>query len=261
MIPEKITSAGPDRVQERDRGVGAEDLLADQLEDVGERLQQPDRADAVRPVAVLEAADQLALDHGQHRDDHEDDQEDHDRLDDHDPGRLGEVDVGERDHARHLLGVASGCRCPRASRSRRLGAVERVRVVGRPCPRSGTRRRGASARAARPAPGRWSVRPHRDLVAVGEPEPLGVGGRELDPLLGARKLQRGVALGDLAGPEVAVGPEPQRRRRRVGRTRRERRAGAGRRGAVADVAASEPASSAACALLPADPACRRSPRA
>jgi len=60
-------------------GIGvrrAEGLLGDQLADVGERLQDAEGADPVGPVAVLEAADQLALEDGQQRQDAEDDGED-----------------------------------------------------------------------------------------------------------------------------------------------------------------------------------------
>src|SRR3954447_23379376 len=47
---------------------------------------------------MLEAPDQLALDHRQHRQDAEDDREDDDRLDDHDPGRFDELGVAEGEH-------------------------------------------------------------------------------------------------------------------------------------------------------------------
>src|SRR5262249_17036613 len=49
-------------------------------------------------IPVLEASDQLPLGDRQERNDHEDAQEDDDRLDHHHPGRLDVVDVGERDH-------------------------------------------------------------------------------------------------------------------------------------------------------------------
>src|SRR4249919_1638498 len=47
---------------------------------------------------MLEAADQLALDHRHNGHDPEDHGEDHQRLDDHDPGRFDELRVGQRDH-------------------------------------------------------------------------------------------------------------------------------------------------------------------
>ena len=76
----------------------AELLLGQQLEDVGERLQRAVGADAVGPVAALEAPEQLAL--GEQHDRHQlqADREDHDRLDDLDPPGL-EVADG-RDHRR-----------------------------------------------------------------------------------------------------------------------------------------------------------------
>ena len=49
--------------------LGAELLLEQQLPDVGHRLQRAVRADAVRAVAVLEAAEHLAL--GEQHDRHE----------------------------------------------------------------------------------------------------------------------------------------------------------------------------------------------
>ena len=57
---------------------GPELLLAQQLDDVGQRLQQPERADAVGAVAALEAAEQLALDEQHERHQLQPDGEDHD---------------------------------------------------------------------------------------------------------------------------------------------------------------------------------------
>ena len=101
-----------DREEQRHRGVWAELLLAGELHDVGERLHHPERAHAVRAVAVLEAPDQLALDHGQHRHDQEDAEEDDQRLHDHDPGGLGETDLGDEVHERraHAEPISSALR-------------------------------------------------------------------------------------------------------------------------------------------------------
>ena len=52
--------------------------LESELDDVGDRLQEPEGADAVGAVAVLEAAEQLALDEQDDRHELEDDGEDHD---------------------------------------------------------------------------------------------------------------------------------------------------------------------------------------
>ena len=67
--PERTGSSGPEDEQRRDRVGRAEGLLGEQLADVGERLQEAEGADPVGPVAVLEAADQLALDHRHQRQD------------------------------------------------------------------------------------------------------------------------------------------------------------------------------------------------
>ena len=79
---------------------GPEVLLEEQLADVGHRLQRAVGPDAVRAVAVLEAAEHLAL--GQQHDRHEleDDGEDHQRLQELDPPRLVVADLGEDGHAR-----------------------------------------------------------------------------------------------------------------------------------------------------------------
>ncbi len=82
--------------QQADGRGGPELLLREELEDVGEGLHQPERPDAVRAVAALEAPEQLAL--GDQHDGHEleADGEDHDRLDDLDPPGL--VVADEREH-------------------------------------------------------------------------------------------------------------------------------------------------------------------
>ena len=61
---------------------GVELLLGQQLEHVGERLEQPEGPDAVRADARLEAAEQLALEQQDQRHHLEDEREDHDRLHD-----------------------------------------------------------------------------------------------------------------------------------------------------------------------------------
>src|SRR3712207_6950215 len=62
----------------RSRG-GVELLFGQQLEHVGERLERALVADAVRPVAGLEAAEPLALEQHHQRRDLQDDHEDHER--------------------------------------------------------------------------------------------------------------------------------------------------------------------------------------
>ena len=78
--PQKITSTGPSDHRNGTAAVGRVVLLRDQLQRVGERLEQAVGADAIGAVARLEAAQELALDHGQDRHDREDHREDHDAL-------------------------------------------------------------------------------------------------------------------------------------------------------------------------------------
>ena len=82
-----IEITGADEVERADRGDRPRVLLGRELDDLGERLQQPERADAVGPVAALEAPEQLALVDDHERQDPERDAEDHERLDDLDPPR------------------------------------------------------------------------------------------------------------------------------------------------------------------------------
>ena len=56
--------AGATTISDVDRARREEALLADQLDQVGDRLQEPERARAVRPVAELHPAEQLALEPG-----------------------------------------------------------------------------------------------------------------------------------------------------------------------------------------------------
>ena len=69
--------------------------LVSELEDVGQRLEQAERPDAVGAVAVLEAAEDLALGDEHDRDELQADREQHDRLDDLDVPGLVVVDGGE----------------------------------------------------------------------------------------------------------------------------------------------------------------------
>ena len=56
------------------------------------------------------------------------------------------------------------------------------------------------SRSCDPGADARSVRPHLDLVAVGDPEPLGVGRRQLDLLLRDQEAKRRVALGRPRSP-------------------------------------------------------------
>ena len=191
-------------------------LLRRELDDVRERLGGAEGPDAVGPVAVLEAAEQLALGEQHDRDDLHGDREEDDRLDDLDAPRLGVADVGETgSHA----GVTSTR--PASSASAELagdagleedgalghGGAQRDRRARRACRRSrrhavAVRRRRGAAASAGDSSARWSL---------------------------AQELQRGRELDLGRGPDRAERPEAQRavRRRRVaaasrGRTGRRR---------------------------------------
>ena len=139
---------GREREHPADRAVGPELLLEQQLPDVGHRLQRAERADAVRAVAVLEAAEDLALGEQHDRHELEDHREDDQRLQDLDPPGLVVADLGEDRHAaprRPAGGSSAGCRAGRSAAPR-----------PRPRPRASPPRRW-------PAPaGRAADAPHRD---------------------------------------------------------------------------------------------------
>ena len=92
----------------------------------------------------------------------------------HEPGTPG----GE---AEEVAGFAISTISAPLSRFALSSAVPSIRnaAPGRIRSRSATRARTLGA-----------VRAHVDLVAVGEPEALGVRGRELDPLLGGQEAKR-----------------------------------------------------------------------
>src|SRR4029453_5481890 len=87
---------GDDRrrdVQKVDRGRRVEALLADQLHEIRDRLQEAERAGAIRAVTELHAPEELPLDPG-HVGEHAEQQVDDDRgLDQVDPPRLVHVDT------------------------------------------------------------------------------------------------------------------------------------------------------------------------
>ncbi len=181
---------GPDRVGR------AEGLLGEQLADVGKRLQQAEGADPVGPVAVLEAADQLALQHRHQRQDAEDHAEDDQALDHHDPGGFDELGVGDRQrHGAAIFSIWTETGLPL---SRALALASAMPSISRQVP-SGTRsliaHLGADARA---------VLGDRDLVAGAQAEALGVGDRELDTLLRGQEPERRVQLRDRAGPQISI---------------------------------------------------------
>ena len=141
-------------------------------------------ADAVGAVAVLEAAQQLALGEQRHRHEVEDHDEDHQRLEHLHPPGLVVADLGE-DGARR--GLAGGTATRRTSTIGSVSALRAPRAV--PSTRK-TVPSGTAARSRdRPAHA-GAVRADLDVVAVADAEALGVGGRELDELVRAQELQR-----------------------------------------------------------------------
>src|SRR5205823_14885663 len=79
---------GRDDVGQVDRVRREEALLADELDEVGDRLEAPVRAGAVRPVAELHPPEQLALEERRVREGEHDEVDDHEGLDEADPPRL-----------------------------------------------------------------------------------------------------------------------------------------------------------------------------
>src|SRR5206468_3162033 len=78
-------------------GQRRERLLADELQQVGDGLQQAVGARPIGPVAELHAPHDLALEQGRVGEGEEDDVDDHDRLDDRDPPGLDRA--GDERHA------------------------------------------------------------------------------------------------------------------------------------------------------------------
>ena len=158
-----------------------------ELHEVGDRLQQAERAGAVRAVAELHPAHHLPLDQRQVREEAEQDVDDDQRLDERDPPRL------VRRHAvTALLGL------------RDLDdAAEAVRVLERDA-------RDARAQAAvdaRRQRDRAAVRADGDEVAGRDPAPPRVVGRELELRLRPLELELRDALDGGAGEERLVRDE------------------------------------------------------
>ena len=142
------------QVQPPVRAVGDHVLLADQLAEVGDRLQEAERADAVGAVARLHAADQLALEDG------------HEREEGHQPvGEDERLDQRDEHPVRHQSAPLDG-----------RGAVDGRAVPGEA---HGAGRRACARARAVPvvAPPAWRTVTAR---ALGDAEPLGVGAGDHD---------------------------------------------------------------------------------
>src|SRR5262249_6662878 len=104
---------GREEVEDVDGRGGEEAFLADQLQQVGDRLQEPERTGTVRAVAELHPPHHLALGKRQGRERDQGDVDDHERLDQRDPPGLA-VDV--ENERRHALSTSTvGWRSPACS--------------------------------------------------------------------------------------------------------------------------------------------------
>ena len=112
-------------VEHVDRRSGEEALLAQQLDQVGDRLQQPEPARAVGPVALLHSPDQLPLEPGGvgEREQHE--VRDHECLDERDPPRLGHAET---------LRCSGGAGAGAIAAPRRRSQTRSVSLMTRPPP-------------------------------------------------------------------------------------------------------------------------------
>src|SRR4029079_9455440 len=153
-----------DHEEQADRGGGAGVLLAQQLADVGDGLEQTVGADAVGAVAGLEAAEQLALGDEDDRDDRQPDGEDDHRLEELDPPLLGVDRRREAGHARRTstsapvrIAVSSETKTEPAGTALRSAARPRNEVpfwaTSTGTPSSMPRRRASSGASSTEDPG------------------------------------------------------------------------------------------------------------
>ena len=174
-----------------DRARRRERLLAHELHEVGDRLQQAERARAVRPVAQLHAAHHLALDQRQVREEDEDDVDDDDGFDERDPPGLCHAVAS-------FLG--EGARVDAAAQALRVLVGDQrdalAQLVGEACAQLDRR----------------AVARHGDEVAVRDPVRARVRARERHLGLRALELELRDALDGGAGEERLVRDEAQARR-------------------------------------------------
>src|SRR4029077_19097060 len=93
-----------EQVQDVDGCSGEEALLANQLDEIGDRLEKTERAGAVRAIAERHPPHRLPLRQRQVREGEEDEVHDHERLDDRDPPRLA---VHVQEEGRHALSTST----------------------------------------------------------------------------------------------------------------------------------------------------------
>ena len=230
-----------------DRARRRERLLAHELHEVGDRLQQAERACAVRAVAQLHASHHLALEPRQVREEHEHEVDDDHRLDDRDPpGLVSRVRLVPRrarqcDAAVEVLRVlvARSSATPSRSfvreRARSSTEVPFARDGDEVAVRDAARRARPRGRASTSACGRWNCSsvtrstagPEKSGLYVDELQAvargrLGLGhGRNVDVRRRAGVAAKRRALADLAERQAAVaalrelGEDPRRVRRDV----------------------------------------------
>src|SRR6185503_10451860 len=121
----------PEDVEHVDRSSREEALLADQLDEVGDRLQRPERPDAVRPVAQLHPAHDLALDERQVGEAEQHEVDDDHGLDERDPPRLAARAAPHEEPAHALTTSTSAWRsaaCSSATRATPSTSVRSMRA-------------------------------------------------------------------------------------------------------------------------------------
>src|SRR5262249_17487610 len=139
-----------------------ERLLADELDEVGDRLQEPERAGPVGPIAELHAAEQLALQPGRVGERDHDQVDDHERLDERDPPHLvhDELQAIVTGPLRTAPACSSGISAvpscsPARTRARSVTDVPLLPTVTS-SPAATPRRRASARASSTSAPGRWN---------------------------------------------------------------------------------------------------------
>src|SRR5581483_4666221 len=156
-----------DDVGDVDRAGGGEGLLADELDEVGDRLQEAELAGPVGPVAELHPSHHLALDERQVGEQAEEEVDDEERLEQRDPPRLGHgastssgvERASETDPVRPCACSAATSATPgrtsRESRARSSSALPFDESVTR-SPSAIPRARASARARATSAEGRWN---------------------------------------------------------------------------------------------------------
>ncbi len=152
-------------VRQVDRRLRGERLLADELEEVGDRLEEPELAGAVRSVTELHPPHQLPLDQRQVREEPEEDVDDDHRLDQRDPPGLFHALTTSSAFATSTMpaspsACSSGTRAMPARRWRLMRAESVIALPLEPTvtrsPVAILRRRASSAESSSSGCGGWN---------------------------------------------------------------------------------------------------------